>query len=113
MKFDNPYIRLKYKLLAYKDSPAKKVSTMSELIQHCSKKTDICYKRFDFLSNALQQRFSVDPIELATSGGDMSMSDFISTAYVRDLCEDEDFMNQWVSYEYYTMNHRVAKRQNY
>ena len=36
MKYDNPYIWLKYKLLAYKDQTDKRIETIGDLLSHCS-----------------------------------------------------------------------------
>jgi G3E family GTPase len=113
MKFDNPYIWLKYKYLAYANNPNKKVSTLEELKNHCSTKTDICYKRFDFLHKKVQERYNLDITNESMMDGNTSIPTLLVSSYITELCQDPDFMRSWVGYEYFTINNKVSKRQNY
>lgn len=113
MKFDNPYIRLKYKALAYAKDTEKKVETMKDLLQHCSKKTDICYKRLDFLKKIFASKYNIDITDPTIIDQALPLELFFKGDQVQDLCANEEFMRSRLSYEHFTHGNRVAKRQNY
>lgn len=113
MKFDNPYIWLKYKYLAYANNPQKKVVTIADLKSHCSTKTDICYKRFDFLHKKIQERYNLDITNETIIDGNTPIPTLLGSSYITELCQDPDFMRSWAGYEHFTINNKVSKRQNY
>lgn len=114
MKFDNPLIWIGYKRLAYANNPEKKVETIWELKKHCEKKTDICHKRLDFLNEHLKSDFWIDLFDENQVKAEQSLVDFIKeNEAIKKLSQDEQFMTQWLQNEYFQIDGKVAKWQNY
>ena len=114
MKFDNPLIRIGYKRLAYANNPEKKVETIWELKKHCERKTDICHKRLDFLNEHLKSDFWIDLFDENQVKSEQSLVDFIKeNEAIKKLSQDEQFMTQWLQNEYFQIDGKVAKWQNY
>ena len=114
MKFDNPLIWIGYKRLAYANNPEKKVETIWELKKHCERKTDICHKRLDFLNEHLKSDFWIDLFDENQVKADQSLVDFIKeNEAIKKLSQDEQFMTQWLQNEYFQIDGKVAKWQNY
>lgn len=114
MKFDNPLIWIGYKRLAYANNPEKKVETIWELKRHCERKTDICHKRLDFLNEHLKSDFWIDLFDENQVKSEQSLVDFIKqNEAIKKLSQDEQFMTQWLQNEYFQVDGKVAKWQNY
>lgn len=114
MKFDNPLIWIGYKRLAYANNPEKKVETIWELKKHCERKTDICHKRLDFLNEHLKSDFWIDLFDENQVKAEQSLVDFIKeNEAIKKLSQDEQFMTQWLQNEYFHIDGKVAKWQNY
>ena len=114
MKFDNPLIWIGYKRLAYANNPEKKVETIWELKKHCERKTDICHKRLDFLNEHLKSDFWIDLFDENQVKSEQSLVDFIKeNEAIKKLSQDEQFMTQWLQNEYFQIDGKVAKWQNY
>ncbi len=114
MKFDNPLIWIGYKRLAYANNPEKKVETIWELKRHCERKTDICHKRLDFLNEHLKSDFWIDLFDENQVKAEQSLVDFIKeNEAIKKLSQDEQFMTQWLQNEYFQIDGKVAKWQNY
>ena len=114
MKFDNPLIWIGYKRLAYANNPEKKVETIWELKKHCERKTDICHKRLDFLNEHLKSDFWIDLFDENQVKSEQSLVDFIKeNQAIKKLSQDEQFMTQWLQNEYFQIDGKVAKWQNY
>lgn len=114
MKFDNPLIWIGYKRLAYANNPEKKVETIWELKKHCERKTDICHKRLDFLNERLKSDFWIDLFDENQVKAEQSLVDFIKeNEAIKKLSQDEQFMTQWLQNEYFQIDGKVAKWQNY
>ena len=114
MKFDNPLIWIGYKRLAYANNPEKKVETIWELKKHCERKTDICHKRLDFLNEHLKLDFWIDLFDENQVKAEQSLVDFIKeNEAIKKLSQDEQFMTQWLQNEYFQIDGKVAKWQNY
>ena len=114
MKFDNPLIWIGYKRLAYANNPEKKVETIWELKKHCERKTDICHKRLDFLNEHLKSDFWIDLFDENQVKAGQSLVDFIKeNEAIKKLSQDEQFMTQWLQNEYFQIDGKVAKWQNY
>ena len=114
MKFDNPLIWIGYKRLAYANNPEKKVETIWELKKHCERKTDICHKRLDFLNEYLKSDFWIDLFDENQVKAEQSLVDFIKeNEAIKKLSQDEQFMTQWLQNEYFQIDGKVAKWQNY
>ena len=114
MKFDNPLIWIGYKRLAYANNPEKKVETIWELKKHCERKTDICHKRLDFLNEHLKSDFWIDLFDENQVKAEQSLVDFIrQNEAIKKLSQDEQFMTQWLQNEYFQIDGKVAKWQNY
>ena len=114
MKFDNPLIWIGYKRLAYANNPEKKVETIWELKKHCERRTDICHKRLDFLNEHLKSDFWIDLFDEDQVKAEQSLVDFIKeNEAIKKLSQDEQFMTQWLQNEYFQIDGKVAKWQNY
>ena len=114
MKFDNPLIWIGYKRLAYANNSEKKVETIWELKKHCERKTDICHKRLDFLNEHLKSDFWIDLFDENQVKAEQSLVDFIKeNEAIKKLSQDEQFMTQWLQNEYFQIDGKVAKWQNY
>ena len=114
MKFDNPLIWIGYKRLAYANNPEKKVETIWELKKHCERKTDICHKRLDFLNEHLKSDFWIDLFDENQVKAEQALVDFIKeNEAIKKLSQDEQFMTQWLQNEYFQIDGKVAKWQNY
>ena len=114
MKFDNPLVWIGYKRLAYANNPEKKVETIWELKKHCERKTDICHKRLDFLNEHLKSDFWIDLFDENQVKAEQSLVDFIKeNEAIKKLSQDEQFMTQWLQNEYFQIDGKVAKWQNY
>lgn len=110
MKYDNPYIWIKYKIKAYKWLPDE-IITIWDFEKHCHKSpTYICWKRFDFLNKHLKEKYDID---LLTNNQYEEVENFLKNNFVQNLSQNEEFMKEWLSYEYYKENGRVAKWENY
>ncbi|RAL55891.1 hypothetical protein BLD25_03580 [Candidatus Gracilibacteria bacterium GN02-872] len=110
MKYDNPYIWIKYKIKAYKGLPDE-IITIGDFEKHCHKSpTYICGKRFDFLNKYLKEKYNID---LLTNNQYEEVENFLKNNFVQNLSQNEEFMKEWLSYEYYNENGRVAKWENY
>lgn len=110
MKFDNPYIWMKYKLMAYKNDSHKKIETIWDLILHCSPGWDICSKRLRFFNGWLLKHFSID---INTLDPEIRVEDFINHPEIRALSVHSEFISDWLYYEYYQIGSKVAKWSNY
>ena len=114
MKFDNPLIWIGYKRLAYANNPEKKVETIGDLKKHCERKTDICHKRLDFLNEHLKSDFWINLFDENQVKAEQSLVDFIKeNEAIKKLSQDEQFMTQWLQNEYFQIDGKVAKWQNY
>lgn len=112
MKYDNPIIWLKYKFEAYKWSNSE-IATVWDLIKHCFKNLDyICGKRIDFLAKNLKNKFWINIFEIDKN---MNLEKFFEKfdKELNYLCQDKNFMNLWLKYEYFTIWDKVAKWENY
>jgi hypothetical protein len=99
MKFQNPLIWMMYKYEAYKNT-SKPVLTTKMLREHCENKTDICFKRYDYINTALRQK---------NQGEDLNSDEFLAAdtdlaAVINDqrfvnLALDPVFMAGWVKNE--------------
>lgn len=112
MKFDNPIIWMQYKNQAYKNSPSE-IPTIWDLIKHCFKNLDyICGKRIDFFAKNFKRKFWIDIFEIDWN---ISFDDFLKKyeKELKEICQDEKFMDLWLKYEYFTVWERTAKWENY
>lgn len=112
MKFDNPIIWMQYKNQAYKNSSSE-IPTIWALIKHCFKNLDyICGKRIDFFAKHFEKKFGIDIYEIDEN---MSFDDFLEkySHELKEICQDEKFMNLWLRYEYFTIWEKTAKWENY
>lgn len=113
MKFDNPLIWLGYKKTAY-EGTSKQVKTIADLLKHCERKTDICYKRLDFLNTQLKSKHNIDLFDGEQLDVSQDIVDFIrENPAIRELSRDEAFMQEWMQHEYFTMGEKVAKWVDY
>lgn len=109
MKFDNPFIWMYYKILAYKWRK-NEISTIWDFIKHCEWKTDICHQRFDFLNKNLKEKYNIDLFE---ENPEEKLEDFVKKWFIEELSKNENFMKKWLECEYFIENLKVAKWRNY
>lgn len=109
MKFDNPFIWMYYKILAYKWRK-NEISTIWDFIKHCEWKTDICHQRFDFLNKNLKEKYNIDLFE---ENPEEKLEDFVKKWFIEELSKNENFMKKWLECEYFIENWKVAKWRNY
>lgn len=114
MKFDNPIIWIMYKFEAYKNETWK-IETVKDLIKHCFKRPDyICWKRIDFLAKYLKEKFNLDIFDENSIDQNENILNFLKeNNYIQILSQDEDFMKNWLKFEYFTKWDIVAKWENY
>lgn len=109
MKFDNPFIWISYKALAYKWRK-NEIATIWDFIKHCSWKTDICHRRYDFLNKNLKEKYDFD---LEKQDKNEKIENLIEKDFLKNISKDEDFMKNRIKYEYFEKDWKVAKWENY
>jgi hypothetical protein len=100
MKFDNPYVWIKYKGFAYGGhaNPEKRMDTLSDFVEHMKKEV-ICPKRFAAVNRELLKRHEKDlasglvPLET-------SLTEVADYAYILELSLDPHFISMWCAHEY-------------
>ena len=114
MKFDNPLVWIGYKRLAYAKDPVKKVDTIGSLLKHCERKTDICHKRLDFLNKKLEETANIDLFDTEKIDQNQTLVDFLKkNDAIQKLCANEEFMQEWLEHEYFQVQGKAAKWQDY
>ncbi len=109
MKFQNPLIWLTYKYLAYKNEPNKKLSTLTDLREHC-KVDGICFRRFDAINFYLRSKYNgLDLHSDSFISGDINLEILREDPRFLDICLDKSFLNLWFSHE----NNKSGKWKNY
>lgn len=112
MKFDNPLVWIGYKNQAYKGTE-KQVETLADFIKHCENKGDICHKRFSFLNQQLKKQYGYDLMD-SNLNSDQLLPDLLQAKpEIKKLSQDESFMKAWLEHEYFMLNGKVAKWQDY
>ena len=100
MKFDNPYVWIKYKGLAYGGhaNPKKRMDTLAHFVSHMELEV-ICPKRFAAVNRELRARCGKDltnglvPLET-------SLVEVADYAYILELSLDPHFIGVWCAHEY-------------
>lgn len=110
MTFPSPIVWMMYKFEAYADE-SQSIRTMQDFRTHCSKPGYICTKRFNFVNAELAKR-SEKPLSAVDAYGDELLLSEVYAA-VRVLESDDVYMRQWNEYEYWQVDGRVAKWENY
>lgn len=110
MKYDNPFIWLDYKIKAYAWSE-KSITTIKDLLKHCESPTYICHKRLQFLAKILKNNFNIDVFD--EKNLDLEIYDLISKEILKKIITNSDFMKNWFEYEYFEVDSRVAKWENF
>jgi hypothetical protein len=111
MTFATPAIWITYKHLAYQGTSSA-LNTIRDLRQHCSKEGYICTKRFKFLNAHLNKK-SINLSDRSQFLDSIPLLGLRSADFIIMLSEDQQFMTQWKTYEYHTIDGRVAKWENY
>jgi len=100
MKFDNPYVWIKYKGLAYSGhpDPERRMGTLLDFVEHM-KKERICPKRFAAVNRELRKRYGQDLgnglVSLTTP-----LPEVADSAAVLELSLDPHFIGVWCAHEY-------------
>lgn len=110
MKYDNPYIWIEYKRLAYAWTESK-VETIWELRKHCESPTYICHKRLMFLNSILKENW-IDIFDKNIDENTL-LIDFLNNWLIQEISRNEKIMKEWLNYEYFETNDRVAKWENF
>lgn len=100
MKFDNPYVWIKYKGLAYSGhaNTDKRMDNLSDFVRHMEKEV-ICPKRFEAVNKELRKRYGMD----LTSGLvplEVSLPQVADYSYILELSLDPHFISLWCAHEY-------------
>lgn len=111
MKYDNPFIWIEYKRLAYVWTSSK-IETIWELRSHCASPTYICHKRLMFLNSVLKTKYSLDIFD-SNIDENMTIEDFLQNGIIQEISSDSDIMKYWLRYEYFEVDNRVAKWENF
>lgn len=111
MKYDNPFIWLEYKRRAYAET-ASSVRTIGDLKKHCQSPTYICHKRLMFLHGILKRDFGLD-IFSDTIDSNILLIDFLENGSVQAISQNPTYMQEWLWYEYFSLDGRTAKWENY
>ena len=111
MTFDSPATWIGYKLEAYRGE-AQPILTMHDLRVHCSKPGYICTKRFAFLNRELDRRGLKTLADAEAFSDTVPLEDVLRSEELAAVV-DAAFMDQWNSYEYNTVDGRVAKWENW
>lgn len=110
MKFDNPYIWIKYKEEAYKNSK-NKIENIWDFIKHCTENpAHICFQRFDFLDDFLKKNYSFDLNSLEKSE---KINNFLKNNIIQEISKNKDFIKNWLKFEYFEENWETKKWENY
>jgi len=110
MKYDNPFIWIEYKRLAYAWTESK-VETIWELRKHCESPTYICHKRLMFLNSILKERW-VDIFDEEIDEKTL-LIDFLNNWLIQEISKNDEIMQEWLTYEYFETDDRVAKWENF
>lgn len=110
MKYDNPHIWLEYKIEAYKNTSGK-IDTIAELKKHAESPTYICHKRLHFLNQIMKEKFEKNIFD-ENLDQNMLVRDFFAWDDKR-VSLDVDFMKLWLQYEYFEIQGKVAKWENF
>lgn len=110
MKYDNPHIWLEYKIEAYKDS-SWAINTIKDLKEHAKSPTYICHKRLQFLAKYMKEKFGKDIFDKDLDQN-MLIRDFFAWDDI-GASTDEIFVLKWLEYEYFEVNGKVAKWENF
>ncbi len=105
MTFANHIIWLMYKHTAYQNTN-KALHNLADLEQHCAPVDDICHKRWHFLVQHLQTQEALFQPTL-------SLADLYQYPKVLALLDDYEFMKAWKGYEFYRVDGKIRKWQNY
>lgn len=112
MTFASPTAWMRYKYEAYRDE-AQPIRTMHDFRMHCSKPGYICTKRFLFVNEQLASRHLPLLTDRKTYSDGISLSELLTKDIFAALEQNEDFMDEWATYEYNKEKDRVAKWENY
>ena len=64
----------------------------------------------EIIRRYLKEKYDID---LLTNNQYEEVEIFLKNNFVQNLSQNEKFMKEWLSYEYYNENGRVAKWENY
>lgn len=100
MKFDNPYVWIRYKGLAYGGhyDPNKKMDTLLDFIEHM-KREKICPKRFEAVNRELKKKHGTDLTDGLVSRS-LALTAVADEEKVIELSLDPDFIRLWCAHEY-------------
>lgn len=109
MTFASPLVWALYKYEAYAHE-SQPVRTMNDFRLHCSKPGYICTARFTFVNKHLRARSLPTLVDTATYPDSQPLTAAFPVLHA--LSQDDVFMRQWQSHEYYKSGDRVAKWEN-
>lgn len=112
MKYDTPTIWILYKQRAYADTDHA-IQTLHDLKVHSVDHGGICAKRFTFLQRALRELCGIDVLDPTVCSPDTLLDDFVRMDCISALHASAPHMEQWRVHEYYTVDGRVAKWEEY
>ena len=110
MMFDTPLVWVMYKFEAYQDE-AQPIRTMHDFRLHCSKPGYICTKRFIFLNAHLCSNGQHLLTDSEQYSDEMLLSEIFPL--LGEIEQDEAFLSNWRSHEYYQEDDVIKKWQDY
>jgi hypothetical protein len=112
MMYDDPVVWMMYKHKAYLGGKHE-ITTVGKLREHCGEHGGICAKRFKFLSIYIMAKYSKNIKDPREFPDEMPIEDLYGSEILDTLVTDENLMHDWKQYEFYRIDNKVAKWQNY
>jgi hypothetical protein len=112
MTYTDPIIWMMYKREAYAESDHA-INTLGELREHSIDHGGICAKRFHFLSSFILEKYGKDISSSHEFSDTLEIEKFYESEIVEAVVANTDFANDWKKYEFYRIDGKVSKWQNY
>jgi len=65
-----------------------------------------------FLNSVFKTKYGVDIFDTSINEN-MTIEDFLQNGIIQEISSDSDLMKNWLRYEYFEVDERVAKWENY
>ncbi len=111
MFFATPLVWFGYKYFAYQGT-SRAINTLGDLRQHCSDKTDICTKRFNFIAAELV-KININLKDEVSYPNFLELPKLLVQPSLIQALSVEALINAWQDYEYFSQDGKVKKWWNY
>lgn len=112
MTYADPVVWMMYKNEAYAGTHHS-IDTLGALKEHSIDHGGICAKRFGYIAHFLKTNLNTDILDKEIYPDSMDIKEFYDSEIISNLISNTDFMNAWQKYEYFKLDGKVAKWQNY